>query len=172
MQHQVKLGKQDGWKEMTSGVAAQLPGRQVYGLRFIDPDEQDGKPKMVRNQTEWEECLACCTREKDSELEVDIVGEPPQVKYKLALKISADKGEKKKIYYPNVYDHPVTFNISTDSPFVSTKESKVTVTAGEKQAIVLRFVPMGTPKEEIIILSLAEEPHGLKHTVRVQASWT
>jgi hypothetical protein len=29
---------------------------------------------------------------------------PPVKPYKLALKVDAKKGEKKKIYYPNVYD--------------------------------------------------------------------
>jgi hypothetical protein len=169
----VRLAKDARWGDMRAGVAGSLQGRQIYGLRYIDPADAELRPKMVRNEAEWAGCLACCAREKDLELEVDITDEPPQVKYKLALKASAEKGEKKKIYYQNVYDTAVTFLVSSDSPLVSTKESQFTVPSGEKQAIILRFVPVDTPREETLVLTLAEEaPSTIKHTVRVHASWS
>lgn len=70
-----------------------------------------------------------------------------QVKYKLALKTSSEKGEKKKIYFHNVYDTPAKLNVKSNSQLVSTKESEVDAPAGEKVAIILRFVPVETPRQ-------------------------
>ena len=48
---------------------------------------------------------------------------------------------------------------------------KISVPHNGKCAIVLRFVPADTPKEETIIVKLQEESSGIQHTLKIN-SWS
>jgi len=167
----VKLKKEATWADMKAALLGKMgDGARVYGVRYVDPS-QGGKTCLARNEEEWQACWAVASAEKDRELEVDVVKSPPVKPYKLALKANAAKGEKKKIYYPNVYDEPVTFKVAVDGDTMSIKEKEITVDRNDKGAIVLRFVPTEAPKEEVIMVKLEEEGSGIQHTVKVNASW-
>ena len=95
--------------------------------------------------------------EKDRELEVDVIKLPPVKPYRLALKLDTDKKgkvEKKKIYYPNVYDEDVVFKIMVQGDAMAIKESTLAVPRKDKGALVLRFSPTETAKEETILVKL------------------
>lgn len=168
---EVKLTNGATWMEMKKALADKLGNASIYGLRYVDPQE-GGKTAMVRNEEEWKVCFAVALQEADRELEVDIIKIPPVKPYKLSLKVDAGKVEKKKIYYPNVYDEPVTFKITVDDEaLMSIKEKDLTVPQNEKGSIVLRFEPMQEAKEETIFVKLLEDQSGIQHTVKVNAKW-
>lgn len=174
---EIKLKKDAPWTEMKEQLVAKMgqaeASHTVYGVRYVDPT-QEGKTSMVRNEEEWQKCWHVVVGEKDRELEVDVIQSPPVKPYKLTLKIDADKkkGEKKKIYYPNVYDTDITYKILVEGDTLSIKEKTLAVPKNDKGAIVLRFVPMDAATEETILVKLQEEGSGIEHTVKVNASWS
>ena len=105
-------------------------------------------------------CWAVSLAEKGRMLEVDMMKIPLVKPYRLSLKVGATKGDKKKSYYPIVYDEPVTFNVSVEGETLSIKEKTLSVPKHDKGAIVLYFVPMDAPKEETILVKLEEQSTG------------
>lgn len=165
---EIRLPETATWSEMQVQLKAKTKSAGLYGLRFLDPKDPD-KPKMVRNEEEWRACMQCCMSEADRELEVDKV-QPTTKVYKLDLKVA--KAEKKRIYYQNLYDHPVTWSLDADNPLVSFKDPQLTVPQQEKGAIVLKFKAVPEAKTETIVVRLKEDSTEIVHNVRVQASWS
>merc|ERR1712097_41246 len=105
----------------------------------------------VRNEEEWQSCWAVAQAEKDRELEVDVIKLPPVKPYRLALKLDTDKKgkvEKKKIYYPNVYDEDVVFKIMVQGDAMAIKESTLAGQERTKVPSCCASLPRRRPKRK------------------------
>lgn len=103
------------WADFTTQLKKKLPDTPIYAIAFVDPLDEDTRAKMVKSEGEWHTCLACCLQEKDHELEVDLLEQPPAKPYKLALKCG--KVEKKKITYANPYERCLLNRVLSPAPF-------------------------------------------------------
>ena len=128
----IPMTPESKWSDFLGEMRSRVPDRKVYAIAYVDPSEADAKAKLVRGDAEWGQCIEVLKRERDHELEVDLLDQPPIKPYKLSLKVG--KKEKKKISYPNPYDREVTFKLSSSSPSMSLKDDSVTIPSGEKVA--------------------------------------
>ena len=72
------------------------------------------------------------------------------------------------------FGQEVTFNVSVEgeTETLTIKEKTLSVLKHDKGAIVLRFAPTDTPKEETFLVKLEEQSTGIQHTVKINATWS
>ena len=119
---------------------------------------------------------------------------PPEKVYRISVDVGAE-GKKTKIKYSNEYDYDVTLMTIVDSEFMTVRQDRVvipkvtinflvlvllmyvTLTPNLQQqrgssAIIVKFVPMQSPRNESIFLILEEQDSGIQHTLRLIITWS
>ena len=119
---------------------------------------------------------------------------PPEKVYRISVDVGAE-GKKTKIKYSNEYDYDVTLMTIVDSEFMTVRKDRVvipkvtinflvlvllmyvTLTPNLQQqrdssAIIVKFVPMQSPRKESIFLILEEQDSGIRHTLRLNITWS
>ena len=127
-------------------------------------------------------------------MQIQVQKMPPEKVYRISVDVGAE-GKKTKIKYSNEYDYDVTLMTIVDSEFMTVRRDRVvipkvpinslvlvllmyvTLTPNLQQqrdssAIIVKFVPMQSPRKESIFLILEEQDSGIRHTLRLEITWS
>ena len=127
-------------------------------------------------------------------MQIQVQKMPPEKVYRISVDVGAE-GKRTKIKYSNEYDYDVTLMTIVDSEFMTVRQDRVvipkvpinslvlvllmyvTLTPNLQQqrdssAIIVKFVPMQSPRKESIFLILEEQDSGIRHTLRLEITWS
>ena len=127
-------------------------------------------------------------------MQIQVQKMPPEKVYRISVDVGAE-GKKTKIKYSNEYDYDVTLMTIVDSEFMTVRQDRVVIPKvpinslvlvllmyvtltphlqqqRDSSAIIVKFVPMQSPRKESIFLILEEEDSGIRHTLRLEITWS